>query len=57
MLHRGIPPSMIINCDETETKMVPVRLWTMEIQGTKQIDMIAMDDKRENSPTRSGSVW
>ena len=27
--------------------MVPVSDWTLEVQGTKQIDMIASDDKRE----------
>ena len=43
MLHHGTPPSTIINF----SKMVPVSDWTMEVQGAKQVDRIAMDDQRE----------
>ena len=39
----NISPSMIINFDQTGTKMVD---WTLEVQGTKQIDMVGLDDKR-----------
>ena len=38
---------MIVNFDQTGTKMVPVSEWTLEIQGTKQIDVVGLDDKRE----------
>ena len=38
---------MIVNFDQTGTKMVPVSNWTLEIQETKQIDMVGWDDKRE----------
>lgn len=43
----NIPLQMVVNFDQTGTKMVPVSDWTLEVQGTKQIDMIASDDKRE----------
>ena len=39
--------SVIVNFDQTGTKMVPVSEWTLEIQGTKQIDVVGLDDKRE----------
>ena len=38
---------MIVNFDQTGTKMVRVSEWTMEIQGSKQIDVVGLDDKRE----------
>ena len=43
----SIPLSMAINFDQTGTRMVPVSDWTLEVQGSKQIDMIGLDDKRE----------
>ena len=43
----NVPPSMVVNFDQMGTKIVPISNWTMEIQGTKQIDMIGFDDKRE----------
>ena len=39
--------SMIVNFDQTRTKMIPVLDWTLEEPGTKQIDIICLDDKRE----------
>ena len=38
---------MVLNFDQTGTKMVPVSDWTLEVQGSKQIDMIGLEDKRE----------
>lgn len=43
----NIPTSMVVNFDQTGTKMVPVSCWTLEVQGSKQIDMVGLDDKRE----------
>ena len=43
----SIPLSMVINFDQTDTIMVPVSDWTLEVQGSKEIDMIGLDDKRE----------
>ena len=36
----NIPLSMVVNFDQTGTKMVPVSDWTLEVQGSKQKDMI-----------------
>ena len=37
----------MLNFDQTGTKMVPVSDWNLEVQGSKQIDMIGLQDKRE----------
>ena len=42
-----IPPSMAINLDQTGVKIIPVSDWTLEVQGSKQVDLVALDDKRE----------
>lgn len=42
----GIDASMIVNFDQTGTKMVLVSQWTMESEGSKQVDLIGLDDKR-----------
>ena len=43
----SISPCMVVNFDQTGTKMIPVSDWNLELQGSKQIDIIALDDKRE----------
>lgn len=45
----SIPLSVVINFDQTGTKMVPVSNWTLEVHGSKQIDTVGVDDKREVS--------
>ena len=43
----NIPHALIINWDQTESKLVPVSEWTMEREGTKQVPIIGQEDKRE----------
>ena len=43
----NIPLSMVLTFDQTGIKMVPVSDWTLEVQGSKQIDTIGLEDKRE----------
>ena len=38
---------MVINFDQTGVKIIPVSDWTLEVQGSKQVDLVALDDKRE----------
>ena len=40
-----IPPSLIINWDQTGTHNVPVSSWTMEMERSKQIQVADIDDK------------
>ena len=42
-----IPPELVINWDHTAFKLVPSSNWTMEKKGTKRIEIIAIDDKRQ----------
>ena len=42
-----IPSSMIINWDQTGVHLVPSSQWTMASRGSKQVKMVALDDKRE----------
>ena len=42
-----IPPQLIINWDQTGCKLVPVSAWTMAECGSKQVEIVGLDDKRE----------
>ena len=42
-----IPPQLIINWDHTGINYVPVSSWTMETAGTKCVEIIGKDDKRQ----------
>ena len=41
-----IPPSLIINFDQTPSKYVQISLNTMEKEGTKNVPIFGIDDKR-----------
>ena len=43
----AIPLDLVVNWDQTSSKLVPVSNWTMEIQGTRQVPVVWKDDKRE----------
>ncbi len=42
-----IPDALIINWDRTAMKIVPSSSWTMEKRGTKRVEIVAIDDKRQ----------
>ena len=42
-----IPPEMIVNFDQTGIKIVPVSNWTLAEQGSKQVAIIGLEDKRQ----------
>lgn len=42
-----IPKDLIINWDQTAMKIVPSSSWTMEKKGTKRVEIVAADDKRQ----------
>ena len=46
-----IPPALIINWDQTGINYVPVGSWTMEVEGTKRVEMIGKDDKQQQQMT------
>ena len=42
-----IPMDMVINWDQTGMKIVPATSWTMEKRGTKRVEIVGIDDKRQ----------
>ena len=42
-----IPPQLIINWNHTGIYYVPVSSWTMEMVGTKCVEIIGKDDKQQ----------
>ena len=44
-----IPPALIINWDQTAINYVPPTSWTMEVEGSKRVDLAGKDDKRQIS--------
>ena len=42
-----IPPEMIINCDHTAINYVPGSSWTMEQMGSKRVEIIGKEVKRQ----------
>jgi transposase-like protein len=42
-----IPNVLILNWDHTGIKYVPVGNWTMAKEGSKRVDIVGMDDKRQ----------
>ena len=49
VLMEDIPQKMILNWDQVGMKIVPSSgsAWTMEKSGTKRVEIIAIDDKRQ----------
>lgn len=43
----GIPPSLIINWDQTGLHVVPVSQWTMAEEGSKRVEIAGSEDKRQ----------
>ena len=42
-----IPSELVINWDQTGINYIPVSLWTMTKEGSKRVEMIGKDDKRQ----------
>lgn len=43
----SIPEDLLINWDQTGSKLVPVSSWTMAEEGSKQVPVVGKEDKRE----------
>ena len=43
----SVPPALILNLDQTGTKLVPTSEWTMAVEGSKQVSVVGLEDKRE----------
>ena len=42
-----VPEELVINFDQTGLKIVPVSEWTLEVKGSKDCSIVALEDKRE----------
>ena len=42
-----IPADLVINFDQTALHFVPVSKWTMEAEGTKRVEVVGKDNKRQ----------
>ena len=47
VIMNDIPEDLIFNWNQTSIHLVPVSEWTMEKQGTKNIIVTGVDDKRQ----------
>ena len=50
-----IPTDLVINFDQTALNYVPMSHWIMEKGGTKRVEIIAKDDKRQLTAVFAGS--
>ncbi len=52
----AIPLPLIINWDQTGTHYVPVSEWTMEVKGSKRVEIGGLNDKRQMTAVFSTTV-
>ena len=51
-----IPPSLIINWDQTGTHFVPVSQWTMDVKGARRVEIAGLNDKRQMTMVLAGTA-
>ena len=51
-----IPAELVINFDQTALNIVPTSDWTMEAEGSKRVEIIAKDDKRQITAVLAGTL-
>ena len=51
-----VPDEMILNWDQTAIKYIPISNWTMATEGSKRIELIGQDDKRQITATFAGTL-
>ena len=51
-----IPDDLVLNWDQTGIHYVPVSSWTMDKQGSKRIEIVGSDDKRQLTAVFAGSL-
>ena len=50
-----IPAELVINLDQTGLNIVPVSDWTMEVEGSKRVEVAGKDDKKQITAVLGGS--
>ena len=51
-----IPPDLVINWDHTGLNYVPVSNWTMAPEGSKRVEIVGIDDKRQITAVFAGTM-
>ena len=51
-----VPIELILNWDQTGVKIVPTSNWTMELSGSKRVEMSALTDKRQITAVFCGNM-
>ena len=51
-----IPAELVINFDQTGLNIVPTSDWTMEAEGSKRVEVIGKDDKRQLTAALAGTL-
>jgi len=51
-----IPPSLIVNWDQTGTHFVPASQWTMEVKGAYRVEIAGLNDKRQMTIGLAGTA-
>ena len=51
-----IPPELVFNWDQMGISIVPGSSWTMEVKGSKRVEIAGMNDKRQNTAVFCGTL-
>ena len=51
-----IPDDLVVNWDQTSIKYIPLSNWTMDKEGSKRVEVIGIDDKRQITATFAASL-
>ena len=51
-----IPHDLVLNWDQTGLNYVPVSQWTMEKEGSKRVEVVGINDKRQITAVFAGSI-
>ena len=51
-----VPLELVLNWDQTGIKIVPIDIWTMDVRGSKQVELIGLKDKRQITAVFCGTL-
>ena len=51
-----IPPQLVFNWDQTGISIVPGSSWTMELKGSKRVEIVGISDKRQITAVLCGTM-
>ena len=51
-----VPPELVFNWDQTGISIVPGSSWTMEVKGSKRVEIAGMNDKRQITAVFCGTL-